>query len=306
MPFIQFQIRRGTGADWVYNNPTLAAGEFGYETDTKKLKIGDGVTPWNSLSYFAGGGGGGGSGADGATGATGAAGAAGAAGATGASGAGFTGATGATGAAGTAGAAGATGATGAGATGSTGQTGRTGATGATGAGATGATGQTGATGITGPQGDTGPAVYYIDVYCQTTSGTSIFNTPSQIASTSNNLPGNFTVSVSSGQRLEITNTNVGTSSTNFMLLPALMSLEYPHGNTPSGYASLAAWLADPSWTSVIPPQGTFYTTSNTLRFPDLRYGSTSGMIDATYALDKTGDGNIYRLLRLNYVPKPSI
>jgi hypothetical protein len=57
MPFIQFQIRRGVGADWVYNNPTLAAGEFGYETDTRKLKIGDGVTPWNSLPFFAGSGG---------------------------------------------------------------------------------------------------------------------------------------------------------------------------------------------------------------------------------------------------------
>jgi hypothetical protein len=45
----QLQIRRDTAANWISNNPTLAAGEFGYETDTGKLKIGDGSTVWNSL-----------------------------------------------------------------------------------------------------------------------------------------------------------------------------------------------------------------------------------------------------------------
>ena len=47
----QFQFRRGTAAQWTSANPTLAAGEFGYETDTGKAKIGDGTTAWASLSY---------------------------------------------------------------------------------------------------------------------------------------------------------------------------------------------------------------------------------------------------------------
>lgn len=47
----QIQIRRGTAASWTSANPTLASGEFGYETDTGKAKIGNGVTAWNSLSY---------------------------------------------------------------------------------------------------------------------------------------------------------------------------------------------------------------------------------------------------------------
>jgi hypothetical protein len=47
----QIQIRRGTASQWTSANPTLAAGEQGYETDTGKMKIGNGSTAWNSLSY---------------------------------------------------------------------------------------------------------------------------------------------------------------------------------------------------------------------------------------------------------------
>ena len=47
----QIQLRRGTAAQWVSANPVLASGEQGYETDTGKLKIGNGSTAWNSLSY---------------------------------------------------------------------------------------------------------------------------------------------------------------------------------------------------------------------------------------------------------------
>lgn len=47
----QLQFRRGTAAQWTSANPTLASGEFGYETDTGKAKIGNGSTAWNSLSY---------------------------------------------------------------------------------------------------------------------------------------------------------------------------------------------------------------------------------------------------------------
>ena len=50
----RLQNRRDTAANWTSNNPTLAAGEIGYETDTAKLKIGDGTTVWNSLSYAVG------------------------------------------------------------------------------------------------------------------------------------------------------------------------------------------------------------------------------------------------------------
>jgi len=47
----QIQIRRGTASQWTSANPTLAAGEFGYESDTGKFKIGTGSTAWTSLSY---------------------------------------------------------------------------------------------------------------------------------------------------------------------------------------------------------------------------------------------------------------
>ena len=50
----RMQQRRDTAANWTSNNPTLAAGEIGFETDTKKLKIGDGTTAWTSLAYAIG------------------------------------------------------------------------------------------------------------------------------------------------------------------------------------------------------------------------------------------------------------
>lgn len=52
MPFIQFQLRRGTAAEWTAANPTLASGELGLETDTQKIKVGNGSTPWNGLTYI--------------------------------------------------------------------------------------------------------------------------------------------------------------------------------------------------------------------------------------------------------------
>ncbi|MBO5704937.1 MAG: hypothetical protein J6R99_02875 [Alphaproteobacteria bacterium] len=42
---------------WAAENPILQLGEVGYETDTNKLKVGDGVTKWNSLPYAGDGGG---------------------------------------------------------------------------------------------------------------------------------------------------------------------------------------------------------------------------------------------------------
>ena len=53
MPVVtQIQIRRGTAAQWTSTNPTLASGEQGFETDTGKIKIGNGATAWNSLAYI--------------------------------------------------------------------------------------------------------------------------------------------------------------------------------------------------------------------------------------------------------------
>lgn len=47
----QIQIRRDTASNWTSNDPTLSAGELGYETDTTYLKVGDGSTAWSSLAY---------------------------------------------------------------------------------------------------------------------------------------------------------------------------------------------------------------------------------------------------------------
>ena len=46
------QIRRDTASNWSSANPTLAQGELGLETDTLKVKAGDGSTAWNSASYL--------------------------------------------------------------------------------------------------------------------------------------------------------------------------------------------------------------------------------------------------------------
>jgi hypothetical protein len=45
------QQKRGTSSRWTSTNPILLAGEIGVETDTNKLKIGDGTTSWNNLDY---------------------------------------------------------------------------------------------------------------------------------------------------------------------------------------------------------------------------------------------------------------
>jgi hypothetical protein len=53
----RMQQRRGTAAQWISTNagagPVLNAGEIGWESDTNKFKIGDGVNNWTSLDYFA-------------------------------------------------------------------------------------------------------------------------------------------------------------------------------------------------------------------------------------------------------------
>ena len=100
------QIRRDTLLNWTTNDPILLDGEFGYETDTGRYKIGNGVDVWSDLIYSLVGitGPTGGTGSTGATGATGLTGSTGITGPTGSQGiqgpTGDTGATGATGATG--------------------------------------------------------------------------------------------------------------------------------------------------------------------------------------------------------------
>lgn len=48
-----FRIRRDTAANWASVNPVLKLGEPGLETDTRKVKYGDGATVWNALAYSA-------------------------------------------------------------------------------------------------------------------------------------------------------------------------------------------------------------------------------------------------------------
>ena len=49
---VNILLRRGTAAEWTSANPILLEGEVGVETDTKKLKVGDGLTVWASLPYI--------------------------------------------------------------------------------------------------------------------------------------------------------------------------------------------------------------------------------------------------------------
>lgn len=51
---VTIKIRNDISTEWskVANNPILAQGEFGLETDTLLLKVGDGVKTWNQLPYL--------------------------------------------------------------------------------------------------------------------------------------------------------------------------------------------------------------------------------------------------------------
>jgi hypothetical protein len=138
---VKIQFRRDTAAAWTSANPILAQGEIGYEYDTGRFKVGNGLSVWTGLAYS--------SGVTGPTGPTGPS-------ITGPTGAPST-VTGPTGPQGVTGPTGApstvtgpTGATGAAST-VTGPTGPQGPTGATGAAST-VTGPMGPTGATGPQG----------------------------------------------------------------------------------------------------------------------------------------------------------
>ena len=47
------QFKRQHSAIWEQINPILKLAEPGFESDTGKVKIGDGINTWNNLSYLA-------------------------------------------------------------------------------------------------------------------------------------------------------------------------------------------------------------------------------------------------------------
>lgn len=50
----RIQVRGDTAANWTTANPILADREMGYETDTRKLKVGNGTSAWAALPYING------------------------------------------------------------------------------------------------------------------------------------------------------------------------------------------------------------------------------------------------------------
>jgi hypothetical protein len=48
----QIQLKRKTLAGWTADNPILLAGEAGWESDTNKMKVGDGATPYLGRPYL--------------------------------------------------------------------------------------------------------------------------------------------------------------------------------------------------------------------------------------------------------------
>ena len=52
MAVVTIQLKRGKAATWNTLDPILAYGEPGFEGDTGRLKIGDGVSKWSELNYF--------------------------------------------------------------------------------------------------------------------------------------------------------------------------------------------------------------------------------------------------------------
>lgn len=50
-PFGKLKLRRDTANRWAAINPVLSEGEPGFELDSGRIKIGDGVTSWNNLGF---------------------------------------------------------------------------------------------------------------------------------------------------------------------------------------------------------------------------------------------------------------
>ena len=48
----RIQLKHGLAAKWTERNPVLLAGEVGIETDTLKMKVGNGTSDWKTLGYL--------------------------------------------------------------------------------------------------------------------------------------------------------------------------------------------------------------------------------------------------------------
>ena len=48
---VQIQLRNDVAANWTSSDPILAQAELGIESDTGRIKLGDGVSSWSELSY---------------------------------------------------------------------------------------------------------------------------------------------------------------------------------------------------------------------------------------------------------------
>ena len=48
----RIQLKHGLAAKWTERNPVLLAGEIGIETDTLKMKVGNGTSNWKALGYL--------------------------------------------------------------------------------------------------------------------------------------------------------------------------------------------------------------------------------------------------------------
>lgn len=53
-PGTVIKLRRDTAANWITDNPVLEEGETGWETDTGRVKLGNGTDAWVDLAYAAG------------------------------------------------------------------------------------------------------------------------------------------------------------------------------------------------------------------------------------------------------------
>lgn len=52
-PGVVIKLRRDTTTNWATDNPVLEEGETGWDTDLRRVKLGDGVTAWNDLPWAA-------------------------------------------------------------------------------------------------------------------------------------------------------------------------------------------------------------------------------------------------------------
>lgn len=50
---VKLLVKSDTSTNWETNDPVLGQGEIGFDTTVGKHKIGDGVSNWSDLEYFA-------------------------------------------------------------------------------------------------------------------------------------------------------------------------------------------------------------------------------------------------------------